>query len=116
MTARVWTCEELDRVHPLPEGWTWEWWEREQAWAICRAVGGGWMYFDADGRPHTDVFAGDPPREAVLALCLASKGLDSMEAMADEVERFSTLHEQPAKYRSRLREVAAMLRRGTVAS
>jgi hypothetical protein len=23
MSARVWTREELDRLHPLPEGWEW---------------------------------------------------------------------------------------------
>lgn len=95
MTARVWTVEELDRVHPLPDGD-----EDEHGWRWHIAHDGslralGW-YDDHDGvvGEHQVVYwrgalisvCGDynvpPPGDVALAVILASQGLDSREAMA----------------------------------
>jgi hypothetical protein len=95
MTAsRQWTREELDAVHPLPDGW--EWWECEDGrWSA-------FAYAGAEGGCHGDtVLVEDdtvccrdgedgkrypPPWRVAVAVILASQGLDSREAMADALQ------------------------------
>jgi hypothetical protein len=70
MSARVWTREELDRVHPLPDGWRWEqgtaarWHAIDDSEARCFI----WQW----GGIGTD---GDVPADVALAVILASKGV-----------------------------------------
>lgn len=134
--TREWTREELDRVHPLPEGWAW-----------ARRLNGSWFarHFANGARCEVWVSAGsliaavygaaepesiDPPVDVALPVILASKGLDSLGEMADEMaleaakakERARThrLNRQTAMaysndgQQSGLTAAAAMLRRGRV--
>jgi hypothetical protein len=89
MSARIWTREELDRVHPLP-GWRWH-----------QSPFGGWHAVavtdeaEWDSGDVVDIVCGAvrcrsengdtglPPCHVALAVILASQGLDSREAMAD---------------------------------
>jgi hypothetical protein len=136
MSARVWTREELDRVHPLPDGWTWA---RElddplfargpygSSVSVCRESGDVVsVIYDEQGR-----FNHFPPALVALAVILASQGLDSREAMADALDRRAVAADRDADVSGRhrdgeadsagyaceaqaLRYAAAMLRRGTV--
>jgi hypothetical protein len=86
---RVWTVEELDLVHPLPDGWSWKY-ECDSWWAVLgdeddaeRAS----CFIWTDDRDRFGSAAGtlgchDAPADVALAVILASKGLDSMDAMA----------------------------------
>jgi hypothetical protein len=144
--TRQWTIEELDRVHPLRDGWSWD--VAFGAPPVARygtGIGSLAVYVD-DGElvsekmlpPTGERFEcmfgckaanegtshEPPPADITLAVILASKGLDSREAMAAEVERESarlvpatadaTAHCWAGYGRDGLRRVAAMLRRGTV--
>lgn len=144
MTARVWTIEELDRVHPLPDGWSW----------VGRG-GGQWLAvrtgYDGDAGPgdwhiwvdECDTFCSmfyyyprgasepyDAPTDVALPVLLASKGLDSLGEMADALEgervkaeqatcdaasvRFTIKANRHAGAAEAFAQSAAMLRRGTV--
>lgn len=92
--ARLWTSAELDRVHPLPDGWTWGY---RPGGAICarRELSGRYRHdVWVDGRcirstcsmPMADPYHEDPPADVALAVVLASKGLDSYGAMAAALE------------------------------
>jgi hypothetical protein len=120
MNVRVWTLEELDLAHPLPDGWEWSIasglgeFDSTRPWAF--GVGDLGVELDLEGRVVANDGNGkrfDPPADVALAVILASNGLDSMETMAFEVERrvsTSTLGGLLVAWR----DVAAMLRRGTV--
>jgi hypothetical protein len=114
MTDRIWTVEDLDRVHPIEdesdEGWTWKLDEDGRPFAVNgdRAR----IMVDSLGRLCCDDIDGDNANVA-LAVILASKGLDSLEAMAVEVERRvsnATLGGLLGVWR----DVVAMLRRGSI--
>jgi hypothetical protein len=88
MTARVWTIEELNRVHPLPEGWRWcLTLDKGKPFAMRKTV-----YAEVtiiDGRVEITVSPDDHPNvpdDVCLAVILASKGRDSFEHMANFVE------------------------------
>lgn len=121
MTARVWTEAELDRVHPLPKGTAdgirnrppW-FWRVDQTGPVAFTVApddGCEVWVDAGGRLCSS--DGDPPADVALAVILASKGLDSMEAMAASLEDDADCEDDLRADRY-LRKAAAMLRRGTV--
>lgn len=88
MTARVWTREELDRMHPLHEGWAWRQAKDGRWYAIALYDSPGWEAGDVvevlDGQVRRDD-AGDDwwpaPVDVALAVILASKGLDSLAEM-----------------------------------
>ncbi len=93
MNGRVWTVKELDRVLPLPEGWTWSIasglseFDPTRPWAF--GVGDRGVEVDADGAVSAQDGNGrrfDPPAEVALAVILASQGRDSMEAMAEAMD------------------------------
>jgi hypothetical protein len=130
---KQWTIEDLDRVHPLPAGWRWakdsegDW----CAWLGARwvsAPGGALFWDDPSLPPDNEVMC--IPSDVALAVILAGKGLDSMEAMAREMDDrademakrsqvgggFSdSIHAATASGRAvQAAEAAAMLRRGTV--
>jgi hypothetical protein len=120
MTARVWTVEELDRVHRLPEGWRWEYDEREWGW---HARGPQNAIICVDG--HCEVLAGcggADSRAVALAVILASQGRESFEMLAQAVERevFTAASHDPIVmawaelHREVIARIAAMLRRGRV--
>lgn len=130
MTARVWTRKELDRVHQLPEGWAWELWGGSKQVAIT-ADRSQWATVRDGHLQSTDLC---PDADVSLAVILASKGLDSLGAMAAELERRAVAADRDAKKVAQytatdgevdaagyegeaqgLRYAAAMLRRGTVA-
>jgi hypothetical protein len=77
---REWTIEELDRVHPLPDGWAWRLWDGGPM--ACS----GTLEISADGDEvwgqgrESNMTA--LPSKVCLAVILASQGLDSREAMA----------------------------------
>jgi hypothetical protein len=102
VSARVWTREELDSVHTLPEAdddddRSWRW--RLEADGCHVAVGwhddhdgvegehlvwvgkGGWL------RSVCGDYEVPPPATVALAVILASQGLDSREAMATEMDK-----------------------------
>jgi hypothetical protein len=110
MSARVWTREELDRVHPLPEGWAWRLWDGEPM--ACS----GELEIFADGDEVWGQGRGANmtalPSAVCIAVILASQGLDSREAMAAEMD--SAADEDRECCAERLRYAADMLRRGTV--
>jgi hypothetical protein len=81
VTARVWTVEELDRVHPLPEGWRW----------LTDDDGETWMAIADNEMQEPACFVWDDgslgcdegvPLPVALAVILASQGRDSFKAMA----------------------------------
>ena len=88
--ARIWTIEELTRVHPLPDGWTW-------AAERVTAVRGDWeVWLDDEGELCSwyepdggSMLRCDPPADVALAVILASKGLDSLAAMADALDKMA---------------------------
>jgi hypothetical protein len=137
MTARVWTVEELDRVHPLPRGWHW----RIEDGGVDD--GDGYHLTAVDPSDH-DPFNDDDaevwvldgglestrasiPTDVALPVILASKGLDSREAMAAEIESaakrvaveagsmpdFAHAAHEMGRARQAV-AIAEMLRRGTV--
>jgi hypothetical protein len=133
MTTRQWTKEELDRAHPLV-GWAWayrangSWCARNEENGRRRDVwvsGVGHLVAECSvpmGMPYSI----DPPSDIALAVILASKGLDSLAAMARSLDDFAAFVRKDADS-SRLHvkatcvaqaelseAVAAMLRRGTV--
>lgn len=124
MTARVWTVEELDRVHALPSDWWWEIHGNDPV-ACCEA-----FEICAD---ETEVWGSSREaamtslhRDVALAVILASKGLDSLGAMAAEMDARALAYESTlpiadgaAKATVRAiietyRKCAEMLYRGTV--
>lgn len=128
MSARVWTVEELDQVHPLPEGWVWiKSVDASGRWIADN--GDACVEVDAHGRLTTSDVDGED-RDVVLAVILASKGLDSTEALAkalatlaDEMGKRSqvgggfsdALHAATARGRSvQAAEDAEMIRSGRV--
>jgi hypothetical protein len=124
--ARIWTVDELTRVHPLPDGWE---------WAHDDSV--GWYAHDNNGATVCVDYCGDllalwngttiisPCADVCLAVILASKGLDSYAAMVVEADReaaeWTTEAINPVTRRlvtlgrEALNRTADMLRRGTVA-
>jgi hypothetical protein len=90
MTSRQWTREELDRVHPLSEGWAWAYSERLNWHAVAVVNVPGRMADDTVAVVSGDVLRVDsyfPQLASVaLAVILASHGLDSREAMADALQ------------------------------
>jgi hypothetical protein len=136
MSDRVWTVEELDIVHPLPKAEAVRYrypyaWRVDSDGPVAFEVGPSepdevWV----DARGHLASATGEPPADVALAVILASKGLDSMEAMAREMDTkagemtersrvgggFSdTIHAAIAQGRAvQAVEDAATLRRGTV--
>jgi hypothetical protein len=126
--ARQWTREELDRVHPLPEAdgfhilYAWEWCvagphvsAREVDTSEPNEV---WV----DGNGNLASSEGEPPASVALAVILASRGMDSREAMAaamDTVaERVKAAPIASEEMRGRAWQATAaamMLRRGRVA-
>jgi hypothetical protein len=84
VTARVWTKAELDGTHGLPtKAWSWAF-DEQVGWHV-RGPLNTTICIDHCGdvvalAGGTDRF--DPPADVALAVILASKGLDSMEAMA----------------------------------
>lgn len=131
MTARVWTREELDRVHKMRGGWEWVH-DSERQWHAMR-VGrdGDWhVWVDECDTVCSMWLAGayDPPADVALAVILASKGLDSYEAMAAAMEQRAEYFDDGARRVNRsgqtraanlasaqsMRTCAEMLRRGTV--
>ncbi len=132
MSARIWTREELDRVHPLPDGWGWKRDALTGSWvAVALDDGDEWEAGDTvgicGGAVHLET-ASDfdpPPAHVALAVILASQGLDSREAMAAEFERRAKDNRARAEraftasmeirqegMADALDEAAAMLRRG----
>lgn len=133
MTDRVWTLDKLAEVHPLPHGWAWgqtnangvpTWCARLDDEDECEVSCFVWP----NGNTVND--AAEAPIAVLLAVILASKGLDSFEAMADALDgkaksaRLAGLaahksskrasgYREEGKWAS-LHEVAAMLRRGRV--
>lgn len=88
MSARVWTVDELNRVHPLPDGWVW----RLDHDGLIAAQGP-----INDARFVSVVWVGAacrlavshgciPPADVALAVILASRGWNSHEAMAAELD------------------------------
>jgi hypothetical protein len=111
MTSRQWTREELDRVHPLPDGWEWaEILEPnicDQRW--CAVYGDddpGRVSVTVEG--FVEVDGEDVPVAVALAVILASQGLDSLAAMADAM----AMSDDDECCRE---DVVDMLRRGRVA-
>jgi hypothetical protein len=87
MTARVWTREELDRVHPLPDGWTWAF-DESVGW-YGRHPGGATVCVDDFGDVLALSFGTtiiSPCAAVTIPIILASQGLDSREAMADAMD------------------------------
>jgi 3-oxoacyl-ACP reductase-like protein len=137
MSARVWTREELDRVYPLPDGWAWARLP-SGAWCARRTANGARSTVFVRGGtlcaecsvPMAAAFDIDPPDDVALAVILASRGLDSREAMADAAATRASTHREMARMAladgkptvsqcaelmaSAFDEDAAMLRRGTV--
>lgn len=129
--SRIWTLKELDDMHSLPEGWTWA--DDPSVGWHARYPGGYTVCIDAsddvvalhDGTRHFE-----PPARVALAVILASKGLDSLAAMADELDRLRVVeldriaplaakgrHERAYHadgHATGLHKAAAMLRRGTI--
>jgi hypothetical protein len=128
VSPRVWTAEELARVWPLPDGWTWSCSDRLGWHALAVVDVPGQLTGDsvsvAHGRLRVDSYY-FTPTEVALAVIGAHQGRDSVETLAVEVDRLGTLFEPAGldptavhwagRGRSRMREAAAMLRRGTVA-
>ena len=129
MIARVWTVEELDQVHPLPKGWVW----RVRAGGL-RAVRTGMVLRTVCVGENGLTTVGDmsdtheTPPEVALAVILASKGLDSNEALAAAMGKRAHRAEMKAEQSGPCTEdemmwcvrqetwarAAAWLRRGTV--
>jgi hypothetical protein len=113
MSDRVWTLEKLNEVHPLSDDDGWEWIED-------LGVRGGWLAASDEGRVVCVLMDGrirfgnmdDVPDRVALAVIMMSRGADSLEAMAAEVDRIGD-ETRPA--RRLFRQIARMLRRGTVA-
>lgn len=113
MTARVWTVEELDRVHPLPDGWRWHWDIIGLRW-VAQATDASFDAVVADGstvhlRDGIDHRVYPPPAAVALPVLLASKGLDSLGALADALSECL-----PSASASERLWATAMLRRGRV--
>jgi hypothetical protein len=117
--ARQWTREELDRVHPLPDGWAWR--QRPNgSWCATYAASGvrcdvwvsaGSLIAMVEGA--TEPLNFDPPINVALPVILASKGLDSLGAMAAAMDTEGDLNGS-SWAKVAYRWCAAMLRRGTV--
>lgn len=87
--TRQWTIEELDRVHPLPDGWVWRMNNRTPC-AEATVSSDTWdagdlvmIYGEGTGlgacvqRVDRDCDVWPAPVDIALAVLLASKGLDS---------------------------------------
>lgn len=114
MGVRIWTIEELNHIHPL-NGWAWAY-DEQVGWYARALHGNATVCIDLQGEVLA-LWGGtekiSPHRDVTLALILVSKGCDSFEAMAVEVERRvsnATLGGLLGVWRG----VVAMLRRGTV--
>jgi hypothetical protein len=137
VAKRQWTKEELDRVHPLV-GWAWayrangSWCARNEENGRRRDVwvsGAGHLVAECS-IPMAMPYSIDPPVDIALAVILASKGRDSLAAMADALEVAADAdHRAAAESDSHGErddantldgrasgkvEAAAMVRRGTV--
>jgi hypothetical protein len=112
VSARVWTREKLNEVHPLPDPDGWE-------WIPDPGVRGGWFAASGDGRVVCVLMDGrirfgnmdDVPDSVALAVLHMARGHDSLESMAIEVDRIA---ERTRPARQLFRKIAEMLRRGTV--
>jgi hypothetical protein len=93
MSARVWTREELDRVHPLQSGWTWD--QDRAGWTALDSAGSA-VWVDSHGRvriesPRSTKWAaegveeGIAPKSVTLAVILVNMGRDPIEATGPEV-------------------------------
>ena len=129
MTTRVWTREELDRVHPLPDGWSWELHEtgpcasrRIEHHSGCMkrvevkvVKGNMWALLRRE-----DTELGEwvvAPADVALAVILASRGCDSLAEMAGRLEadsRKGAVHDWERGYAAGLAFAAAVVRRGRV--
>ena len=84
MNTRIWTIEELNRVHPLPEEWAWglsgqEPYASKVNSRIVRVTNGRIRQIErVGGKWLLDV---DIESDVALAVLLACKGLDSLAAM-----------------------------------
>jgi hypothetical protein len=90
MSDRVWTLKQLNDVHTLPKGkaggirneppW---FWRIDPTGPVAFAVMpvDDWEVW-VDARGHLCSSNGDPPEAVALAVILASKGMDSLAAMA----------------------------------
>ena len=115
MTARGWTREELDRVHPLPDGWAWRLWAGEP----MACSGTLEIFADGDevwgqGRESSMTAL---PCAVALAVILASRGCDSLAEMAGRLEadsRKGAVHDWERGYAAGLAFAAAVVRRGRV--
>jgi hypothetical protein len=86
-------------VHPLRDGWTWA--HRANGGWCARFVGNGYrcdVWISASTVcaaryiPMGEPWAVNPPDDVALAVILASKGLDSLAAMADALETEARNH------------------------
>ncbi len=136
MTAstREWTKADLDEVWPVP-GWTWGH-VSGSVWALyCDAEPGQFVCMSVLGRMILPSHGGVPPVAALLAVIGQHEGRDSPETLAAEIAaRADAEYERgivwtkdsPADVayecghsvgrEEALREVAEMVRRGTVKS
>jgi hypothetical protein len=92
MSARVWTREELDRVHPLPEGWEWNTGKSVfRVWVEALNESGDCITIDENGDL---MWRGLEylPADLVLPVILASKGLDSFAELADAMDGVAAEH------------------------
>ncbi len=130
MTARQWTREGLDAAHPEVKaaGWSWALRSSGQPYAV-QARSGSRHEVDVAADtlrsealvPMAEPYHLDPPPSIALAVILASRGQDSLGAMADALDGFasheggdiSTTPQDAAS--GAYRHAAMMLRRGTVA-
>jgi hypothetical protein len=129
MSDRVWTIEELDRVHPL-DGWAWAF-DDQVGWYARTMHGNATVCIDLQGEVLA-LWGGtekiSPHRNVALAVILVSKGQDSMKAMADKLadvakdnraradRAYTDTHAARVEgMADAYEDVAAMLIRGTVA-
>ena len=92
VTDRVWTKEELERVWPLPDGWTWT---RDMGWmAIWK--GGGLVGVDASGHLLAS-FTSGIPLAVSLAVVSVALGLDSREDIAAAIVKSGDIEERIGK-------------------
>jgi hypothetical protein len=95
MTARQWTREALDAAHPEVKAAGWEWVRRpNDSWCARRWADGircdvwvsaGSLYAEC-AAPMAEPHDIAPPNDIALAAILASRGMDSLGAMAGALE------------------------------
>jgi hypothetical protein len=130
VSPRIWTAEELARVWPLPEGWTWQWVYSYDGDVHCWAAVDGdaaRVYIDSIGRLRCDDIDGEDFRVS-LAVIGAHQGRDSVETIVaaidgaakssheDSLSDANEWHDAHSQGCSEAyEECAAILRRGKVA-